>query len=256
MVVRRELNQRRAYDMRARRVRVEQMLMHGLNNMTEMAAAFDVDYTTIRNDIIAIKEDWKQHASTNIDGSVLELRVKQMEHVLHLSLIAFEKSREDETEISITTKACDYSQCMHGIIKIKEKDEEGHPTIRNAQCPRCHGTGEVEVEVRRTKGKPGDAAFLSIAKDCVKECARLQGVDPAVVTGMKKTIEREIGVNGEIREKIEELFYEGPEENVVRAMAALEKLELKETRLIETTAETTQVEEIEEPEDGGGATGA
>src|SRR5262249_42585794 len=113
-----------------------------------------------------------------------------------------------------TEKACE--NCHDGIVY----DEK---TKKNLVCPQCDGDGKIVTETRKVSGKPGDSEFLNVAKAAFIECGRIEGIYPATGSVFKKTVERST-VDGEIRERVDELYIEAPYELVLRAKASLDEL--------------------------------
>lgn len=198
-----------------RQLRVEELLLRGCTSITQMAAAFGVTFDTITADIREIRELWVRNNPIETKDRA-DLRIRQIEHIHQLALASYERSRKDREERTYAEKRCDNPKCTEGVIK----GQHGEP---NQECPRCLGEGKIISETRKITGSPGDPAFLTVAKACVIECARIEGLYPAISSTLLRTV-KQSGVDGEILEETQELYLEAPNEQIITVMGMLEKL--------------------------------
>ena len=218
-----------------RRRRVEEMILHGVSNRSQMAAAFGVSPDTIENDIIFIRANWLEQNKATAQENAAK-RILQLEHIAHLALLSFERSRQDKTERTIVEKACDNPLCKEGIIM-------DNISGKNSECPRCLGTCKVSVETVKVSGQAGDSSFLNAAKACVSECARIEGVYPNHTNILQKFTKTETKIHEsedgqKIVQTIQELYVQAPDDEVVNALAMLERLrESAKTKVLESSAE-------------------
>ena len=200
-----------------RQRRIEQLALRGYYNSNELSHVFQVDDNTIATDMKEIRERWRKEVAPDTKDK-LNLRIKQIEYIQAMAISAYEISRKQEEEYSIIDIDCDYPGCTQGIVKTPKGNDE---------CEFCKGTGKRTIEVRKMKGEPGDPAFLNVAKACVVEVAKLEGLYPSSSGVLKKTTERELTSNSPdavlIREKVEELYIED-ERLIVQCLGTLDTL--------------------------------
>lgn len=225
-----------------RRLAIEKSLLRGLSNRAELAIIHGVTPSVISRDITFIKKNWLLTVPEAAQEKVA-CRTKQLEYILQLCISSYEASKKSKRETTTSEKACDAAGCRRGMVLDPEAKQQ-------VQCERCGGTGRVLVETTRVVGQAGDSTFLSVAKACIVECARLEGIHPTVVSGVRRTAERElIGPNGiTIREKIEEMYHEAPFEMIVKAKAALDDVRVQVQ--LKKRAEQKKMSLIVEKEDG------
>lgn len=223
-----------------RRRRVEEMRLRGISNPSTLAIAFGVAEEEIHQDLKAIKKDWLKNFRKDIEEKAAT-RTSQVEAILVMCLNAFDRSRKDKEEISYSQKTCDHPKCVHGIIKGDDGNEE---------CPKCLGSGIIEVQTRKVSGQAGDPRFLTAATHCIMECARIEGLLPGASESMKSALLKSIKTtrlpDGTIMQAVEELHLPENDEEVIKAMAALDQLKYKALEskqvLIEVEAESKEDE--------------
>jgi len=97
---------RKKVEMRARRKRVEDLLLQGVTNRRELATIFGVHSNTIAKDINIIKKQWReQDAQESVDKRAE--RTAQIGHVAKLALMQFEESTRPAEETTIVAKHCE-----------------------------------------------------------------------------------------------------------------------------------------------------
>lgn len=207
--------------------RVEQMLLSGIRSTEQIAAAFGVTYRQARKWVEDIREEWKESVTARDDARIE--RIRQIENLAHISLNAYERSKADLREVTIKDEDCDKCDAT-GKVRIQPP-----PNEKFKVCPKCSGEGYRTVEIVKVKGnKPGDANFLRLAKDCFVECGKLQGLSAGLgkVQTTRRMVESGIAMGGEIQEQIEEIYFEGPTDLIISAMAVQEKFR-REVKQIE-----------------------
>jgi hypothetical protein len=218
-----------------RRHTVEKMLLRGITNYGEMAAHCGVSINTVLKDVKFIQENWlndsREHAQSRA-----ALRVKQLEGVIAICHTAFERSQMPVERTVIVEKVC--QDCDQGFVP---GDEEGKSKV----CPKCKGKCKIITEERHIEGLPGEPSYLKVIKDCIVECARIEGCHPRPDSKITKSLERVRLPDGTIMERLEELteqYNAMPIELIVEAKAALDKikarsLEIEEPKVIEVHVE-------------------
>lgn len=198
--------------------RIEEMLLRGITSYEEMASAFGVESSIIASEVKDIRARWRQSAGENTE-ELRALRVKQVEKLAQLALNSYDRSRMDSEEFTITEKICD--NCSgKGLIRT-----EG---VGNSECASCGGLGKNVVETTRIKGQPGDPAWLRVAKECIVEAARMEGSYPTPASAIRRTVQSE-NIDGEIRTQVDEIYYHGPVELILKAKSTLDDLRYQAT---------------------------
>lgn len=222
-----------------RQRRIEQLVLRGFCNLQEFMAMFCVDVNVILDDLRDIRKRWKQEVSEDVRDR-LHTRIKQIDYIQNLSINAYEISRHQAEEYSIQDIPCDNADCIHGIIKTPEGNQE---------CWRCNGEGKVTVEITQKLGMPGDASFLNVAKACVIEAAKLEGLYPSSATVLKKSVREMTSDSPEatmIREEVEELYIEDSN-TIVHCIGMLDMLRNK---VKEDSLKLIEVEEASKDAEG------
>jgi hypothetical protein len=139
-----------------------------------------------------------------------------LDHLAATASLEFERSRAISEERVITEKIC--PECDG---KKKETVKVGE----TVKCAVCKGTGVVVHESLKTKGSPGDPAFLTVAKACIVEAAKLEGLGPATGRFGKTVFEETQKVGGELHRTITQEFYHAPVDLIIRARATLHEIQ-------------------------------
>lgn len=197
-----------------RLTRIESMMLRGIKSQTQLAAAFNVSNCQISKDVVEIRQRWKDRDPDLTDIRRSE-RVAQLEGILQQAMNAWDRSRRDVEEFTINISAC--SNC-NGRGEVEDK-----PDIWKS-CRMCGGRGKHVSEQTKVKETPGDVSFLKVAKECVAEVAKLQGLYPDGKVGILRRVTETEGVGGRIREEIEEMYAMAPTDSLIAAMTAIDAL--------------------------------
>ncbi len=213
--------------------RVEELIVSGFTNQTAMAKSMNVSQPTISRMIkkIELRLAERHRRSTKAKRAT---RISQLEHILNLAVESYKKSLKDDVETTTHTQGC--MAC--GTLGKIDKDGE------MITCPSCFGKGVLENKTVKRKIKSGDSSMLRVATDCIKECARIQGV--YIDAGKSKGTLRQLTLNQkkisdtEIESKIEELYIDAPVDLLINAKRLI--TELQETK--EKTTERKVIESV------------
>ncbi len=240
-----------------RLIRLEQLLLRGITNQFELAAAFGVGQATICRWIKEIYAHWQEHGATE-NKDAREKRIRQLDSIAVMALNAFEKSSrglEEYTKVEKVCMACDgtgkiakdfLGAANTSTDKICEDCEgtgeweylpekmrrcdpcNGSGIIREGKrCKDCQGKGRTSIITTRVKGQAGDPSFLKVAASTFDTAAKLQGLYPQTARIGTTIITDADAAGGEVRTRIKEIYYEAPEENLIEAKAVLDRLRLK-----------------------------
>lgn len=225
-----------------RMIRLEQMILRGNTNQTQLAAAFGVSQPTIHKWMKEIEQGWRDRELENLDDKRRK-RVYQLDNILSMALASFDRSKVSE-EFTIASQTCPICKGSR-----REKDESGIVI----DCRHCGANGVVDVETVKSKQTPGDAIFLKVALECIREAGRLEGIYPQKSGQRLTRATEEIKENGTIQRQVEELYLEAPNEGIIQAKAMLERLrecaEEKQAKRIETEVVEPEPEDDEESEE-------
>lgn len=147
--------------------RVEEMYIKGVTNRNDIAARLGLDIQTVWRYVGEILDRWQLENFTRRQDMRAQA-IRRLEKAAQLSMLSYERSRQDEEEVSTTSHSTKCPECKGGGMK-------GDTT---EWCDECGGKGELmrEVVTRKVKGQAGDAAHLRVFFDSVREVARLQGL--------------------------------------------------------------------------------
>jgi hypothetical protein len=217
--------------------RVEDAVLRGVTNQTELASYFNVDSTTISGYMKEIKQSWL--TQNEKDPATLRLlRIKQLEHIHGLALNTFENSQGEEVRTSVILKICDVCHGTGKISKIHvdEDDDEYNKHLdelhddHSSECGYCSGRGKVPTEKITKTVNHGDPAFMKLAIDAIKEISKLEGNYPGSIS-LKKI--QKTNEHGEIDSTLEEIYAEAPTDMIVEARAILDKLAQRTKKTID-----------------------
>jgi hypothetical protein len=219
----------------ARLTRIEDMLLRGIKNQAVIARAFGVSECQISKDVTKIRERWGQRDPDKKEMQKQE-RLVQLEDILRQALNAFDRSRRDIEDYKVIVTPCEGCGATGNYTN---KDGMSEP------CRRCGGKGKHVQETTTVKESPGDPSFLKLAKECVMDAARLQGVVTDGKVGMLRTVAETEGIGGTTRESVELFYADVPADDIIGAMVALDKLRNRQKKKLEnspiiTTAVQTQ----------------
>lgn len=153
---------------RKRRARVRDMMLKGVVHQDQMAARLGVCQATISKDIKWIFDTWlKDDIRTAKDKR--NRRVRQLEMVVQMAIVSFERSRQDAEEITLTKVPRRCPDCKGSGMNGDDN-----------WCETCNGDGTIyaETETRRVKGQAGDSSFLGKFTEAVREMARIENLYP------------------------------------------------------------------------------
>lgn len=232
-----------AVAMQVRRRRVEELLLAGLCNLEEIGIIMGVTGRCIGNDVRAIREQWRTIYPTEMEDRRLQ-RIQEIEMIRREAWKAFERSKKSKLVTTIVEKECD--NCLGGYLEVK--DAAGNP--KKKVCPKCGGDAKITVETQQRTDQPGDPKFLTVALACVNDCARIEGLLPSpaasALSGLKRTVERQLDDGGRIHERVEELYWVAPEEEVIKCMAALDSIRAKAAESGKKVIDVTPREEADD----------
>lgn len=205
-------------DTEYRRSRIAEHLLNGINSTSQLAASFGVTQVQINVDIKAIRKQWIQERPKKARDRVT-LRVSQIEQIHRMLIVDYLRSRNDKEEITTTYRTCDHPKCQGGFHVDKV-------SLRKTVCHRCNGDGQIELVTKKETRQPGNPVFLSIAKECLVECARLEGIHPSTASRVRNEA-RKILPDGTVLEKIEEIYQtkEMPYEYIIDGLTRLDQLQ-------------------------------
>lgn len=246
--------------------RVEEMLLKGVRNQNEMAAALGMTPDNLSIMMKEITMRWRDQDEDE-HNTIRSKRVRQIDNLALLALNSFERSRQDSEEWTKVEKQC--TTCRGTGTEYKKATQppqicteclgqgtEEHLPNKYRPCGRCKGAGEVYeapeckecggrgrivIETTKTKGQAGDPAFLNVAKACFMDAAKLeglvtpeQGLRSRTITQETRTLLAGHAGGQEVIQRVEEVYYEAPEDLIIRSMAALDEIR-RSVRLGETT---------------------
>lgn len=192
--------------------KIEDMILRGIRNQEQIGAAFGITKVAVGKIVKEIYKGWKD-SSIKDSGLKRELRIRQLEHVMHIARTEFERSRKDAQEYSIVERTC--ARCR-GQGKTEEMPDEW------TTCVECLGRGKIVVETTKTRGQAGDPAYLKVIQSCIVECTRIEGLYPErMSTG--RVLATSSVVGGELQEKVEEIYFEGPADFIINAKTVLDE---------------------------------
>lgn len=204
---------------RARLDKVEKMVMMGVTSHNEIATTFGVSNMTVIRWLREINERMRTERNQDVEDA-RNLRVSQLSNIYRKAMAGFEKSREENAEETVERVRC---RTCQGEGTVEERPNQWE------DCPTCHGKGlVVEKVVKKVKTSPGDSTFLRVAKDIVMEMAKIEGVVSPETTKLVSTrlLQSSNGAPDDLKQEIRQLYIEAPEDTVIKAMLALEELDL------------------------------
>ncbi len=211
------------YKQRVRINEVERMIVNGETRQWWMALQLNVTDMTISNDVKIIRTRWAK-TDEKTGKQRLARRIKQLEKRI--------QEASDDYEIS-----------KWRVFGCKHCKGFGYIPKQNA-CPVCDGEGEI------AERKPGDATYLRVMKECIVECAKLQGLYPDVKRDRSSGFAED--------RSIVNVFLNAPDNEVLAAKMALDRLRLSaqsngrpevvEARLIESGEQGRGTDEALEEE--------
>lgn len=218
--------------------RIEEMLLAGVTNHYQLAAAFGMERRAVTKVVAKIYKEW---ANSNPELEELRrLRQKQFENVYRLALKGYEVSTYRMIGMKKESVECEYCYGL-GLI-------EGNPK-EYTECAMCGGVGSTEEEVPNYVQVQGDSTFLRLAKDTLAELTKLEGLGPAT-TSTRSIITQSRMIGGVIEQQVEEIYTEAPPDTLVRALCVMS--ELRESHDKKKEALKGRVRVIDNPGDRTG----
>ena len=198
---------------RERLNRIEELLLRGITNGHQIAARLGVSQPVVWADIQHIRKAWLESGPDNTKER-RAARIRQLERVIQLAHDSFHRSRADaETHTIRGGGIC--GDCKGLGIREGELD----------WCATCKGEGTVEGEVTiQVKGQAGDAAYLGIIKECVKEINHLEGNHAPKKHQVRGRAETKV-MHAHLQVQVGEEYADAPPELILEAKSALLKLD-------------------------------
>jgi hypothetical protein len=207
--------------------KAESLILKGVTSPLEIGIALGRERKDVEKICRTIYERWKADPNQDIQDKKF-LRSKQLENVLQKAHAAFDRSCRDTEEFSTEERIC--SNC-NGRKQFKDdKTADGF-----VDCKTCNGVGRVIIEKVKVTKKVGDPAFLALAKEVIKELAKIDGIVTDTKVTVKNTlVTQALAVGGEVEQSVRELYLEAPTETLLKAKLLLEELDLAEKKKIQT----------------------
>ena len=218
--------------------RIEEMILAGVTNHYQLAAAFGMERKAVTRVVAKIYKEWANSCPELEE--LRYLRQKQFENVYRLALKGYESSTRRCIRMKKESAECEYCYGL-GLIEGDPKEYQ--------ECAMCGGTGVVEEDVPEYANVQGDAAFLRIAKDTLAELTKLEGLGPAT-TSTRSIISTSRLIGGVIEQQVEEIYMEAPPDTLVRALCVMS--ELRENHDKKKEALKGRVRVIDNPSDRTG----
>lgn len=219
--------------------RIEEMVVSGVTNHYELAAAFGMERRAVTKVIAKIYESWRESSPTADEKR--ELRQRQFENIYRLALQGYVKSALRVVGTKKVEEECTF--CF-GLGQIEEAPRKFH------ECAVCGGSGVNEREVPAYEERTGDPAFLRLAKDALGELSKFEGSAPSPATISNQTfIQNAKILGGPIQAQMEEIYAELPEDTLVRALNLISDLRSSENKKHEETKASVRVIGQEEDDD-------
>jgi hypothetical protein len=152
-----------------RRRKVERAILSSNATLQELAIRHGVTINTIHNDVKWIRSRWKDEQGKNHEKR--RALVKRLEFVFSKAMESYERSRQDEEEITTGYRKEDCTACRgRGRLRTPDRVE--------VECSACGGTGKQEIEIvsKKVRGQAGDASFLNTARTALMNIAKLEGL--------------------------------------------------------------------------------
>lgn len=198
---------------------LEKRLLRGVCNEADLAYIFHVTEEVIHERIQIIKRNWRHNLGKSSKGERAR-RIRQLDLIIETAWASFERSRQDEEEVSTTSRNC--------------PDCNGSGEDENTQCPTCEGTGKQTVETRKIRGQAGDPAFLRVVKEAVVEITKLQGLYPRQQGSKLQAVIGKLNDDGTMRAMISTVYADAPADQIIRALAVLDEIRTDKPALVTT----------------------
>lgn len=197
--------------------RIEELITRGVTNQQQIATAMNVSQPTVSRAIKILQKQMVLRDRTSLDTK-RSFRVQQLGKILQIAIEAFDRSIENETEVTTQSRLCRVCEATGNVSN--EKDDR-------VKCSECAGTGEITITTHKSKRKSGDSSFLKVCVDCVREIGRMEGsyVDKSsAVASVRRLIAESKETNGVIEKRVEELYIDVPVDLILRAKQTIDEL--------------------------------
>jgi hypothetical protein len=203
--------------------KAERLICSGITSHREIAIALGKPCHEVDKICKTIYQRWRDDPNQDVQDR-RQLRCKQLEVVLQKAHSAFERSCKDVEEFSTKQSVC---RACNGRKQFKDDTTaSGY-----SDCKSCNGVGMIITEEVTIRKKVGDPAFLHLAKEVVKELAKIDGIiTEKKVTVNNTLVHQSMTLGGEVEQSVRELYSEAPIETLMKAKLLLEELDLAEQK--------------------------
>lgn len=193
--------------------KIEEMLLRGITNGSQIAARLGISQSAAWNDVEFIRKGWLESGPNNTKER-RAARIRQLERVIQLAHDSFRRSRSDaETHTMKGGGIC--PDCRGMGVRKGETD----------WCDTCKGEGTTEGEVTiQVRGQAGDASYLGIVKECIKEINHLEGNHAPKRVAVRGRQETKV-MHAHLHVQVGEEYANAPPELLLEAKSALLKLD-------------------------------
>jgi hypothetical protein len=201
-----------------RQRRVEEMLLAGVSNRYEMAAALGCKEFQIAEAVKQVYKAWKEQDS-DPEGT-RSLRMRMYENLYREALNSFRMSTQKQIGEQEVVEDCEYCD---GMGKVEERPNEFH------DCAMCRD-GKVTNKEPVMMRVPGDVGFLRLAKDILNEITKYEGSGTMQVSArsMLMSAQQIGGKDPALQARVDEMVIEAPAETLLRAMTVIDELQRAE----------------------------
>lgn len=207
--------------------KVEKLICNGITSAREIGIALGLIPKDVAKICAIVYQRWRDDPNQEVQDR-RQLRTKQLEVVLQKAHSAFERSCKDVEEFTTKQSVC---RACNGRRQFKDDTTaSGY-----SDCKSCNGVGMIVTEEVTIRKKVGDPAFLHLAKEVVKELAKIDGiVTEKKVTVNNTLVHQSMNLGGEVEQSVRELYTEAPIETLMKAKLLLEELDLAEQKKLTT----------------------
>jgi hypothetical protein len=161
-------------EVRKRRQRIQEFILQGITDQSQLANILGVSVPTISKDQAFIRGEWLREDIKRISEE-RSLYIRRMLFGASQAYSAWERSKQNEETITTEyiRKTC--PDCKGGGFELNIKGEPSENW-----CSRCEGNGEIMLEnvVRRVTGQAGDPSLLGEYRKFMEDAAKIRGVLP------------------------------------------------------------------------------
>lgn len=127
-------------------VKIEKLILHGVTNQSEIAAALGVSQCCVTERIKEIHQRWRDSQNEELDVMRAK-RIHQFEYIARLALNSYEVSRQDAEEHITVEKEC--GACNGTGVKPVDIPEERRAKIverDHGQCVQCGSQVGIDID--------------------------------------------------------------------------------------------------------------